>query len=181
MKLTFKSSLVATAVAMTLGVGVQSISANTPDVTASVALENRAGDKIGTGNLTQTPHGVLVNVKVSDLPPGPKGIHFHSVADCDATTEFKSSKGHHGEGKGDHGLLNARGPGKGDLGNIFIGSDGVGELQFFKAGASLTGGDLPLLDVDGTAIVIHANEDDQVTQPIGGAGARLVCGLVQLN
>ncbi|WP_254796962.1 superoxide dismutase family protein [Sulfitobacter albidus] len=103
---------------------------------------------------------------------------MHARADCAADTGFKSSMGHHGEGEGDHGLLNPRGPGKGDLGNIYVAENGVGELQFFKAGAFLDSGDLPLLDSDGTAIVIHAEEDDQISQPIGGAGARIVCGVV---
>ncbi|MFQ6550539.1 superoxide dismutase family protein [Aestuariibius sp. 2305UL40-4] len=35
------------------------------------------------------------------------------------------------------------------------------------------------MTADGTAIVIHANEDDQLTQPIGGSGPRIVCGLVE--
>ncbi|MEO1346279.1 MAG: superoxide dismutase family protein [Pseudomonadota bacterium] len=181
MKLNAKTSLFTAAFAVTLGLNIQSVGAEASMATASVALENLAGVTVGSGALTQTPHGVLVHVKVRDLPPGAKGIHLHSVADCAADTAFKSSKGHHGEGEGDHGLLNARGPGKGDLGNIYIGADGVGELQFFKAGVFLTEGDLPLLDSDGTAIVIHANEDDQVSQPIGGAGARIVCGLVEIN
>lgn len=179
--MTSNASLLTTVLAITVGLGIQSVAADTSNSTASVVLENLAGETVGSGHLIQTPHGVLVNVKVSNLPPGPKGIHFHSVADCAADTDFMSSMGHHGEGEGDHGLLNPRGPGKGDLGNIYIGADGVGELQFFKSGVFLTGGELPLLDGDGTAIVIHANEDDQITQPIGGAGPRIVCGLVQLN
>jgi len=32
------------------------------------------------------------------------------------------------------------------------------------------------MDKDGSALVIHANPDDYKTQPIGGAGARIVCG-----
>ena len=146
---------------------------------ATADLKNLDGETIGAADITQSPHGVLVHIKVSDLPPGPKGIHFHSKAHCAADTGFKSSHGHHGEGEGEHGLVNANGPGKGDLGNIYVGENGVGEMQFFKTGVFLEGGDPPLLDADGTAIVIHANEDDQVTQPIGGAGPRLVCGIVE--
>jgi len=148
---------------------------------AAAQLNNLEGESVGNATLTQTPHGVLVHVKVSNLPAGAKGIHLHAKADCAADTGFKSSLGHHGEGEGDHGLLNAKGPGKGDLGNIYVGEDGIGELQFFKMGAFLDSGDLPLLDDDGTAIVIHANEDDQVSQPIGGAGARIVCGVVSVG
>lgn len=149
--------------------------------TATAELKNIEGAVIGAAHITQSPHGVLVHIRVSDLAAGAKGVHFHSKAHCAADTGFKSSHGHHGEGDGEHGLLNAAGPGMGDLGNIYVGENGVGEMQFFKTGVFLDGDDLPLLDEDGTAIVIHAEEDDQVTQPIGGAGARIACGLVQGN
>ncbi len=35
-----------------------------------------------------------------------------------------------------------------------------------------------LADADGSAIVIHANPDDHKAQPIGGAGARIACGVI---
>jgi Cu-Zn family superoxide dismutase len=33
----------------------------------------------------------------------------------------------------------------------------------------------PLLDGDGSALLIHAAPDDHTSQPIGGAGARIAC------
>ena len=36
-----------------------------------------------------------------------------------------------------------------------------------------------LKDSDGSAFVIHANEDDHSTQPIGGAGARIACSVIK--
>jgi Cu-Zn family superoxide dismutase len=40
-------------------------------------------------------------------------------------------------------------------------------------------GDQGLKDRDGSALVIHANEDDHATQPIGGAGARVGCAVIK--
>ena len=35
-----------------------------------------------------------------------------------------------------------------------------------------------LLQAEGTALVIHANPDDQKTDPAGNAGARIACGII---
>ena len=164
-----------------LGLGVPMAFAGGHVTSASVELKNLEGNVVGAAEITQSAHGVLVHIRVSDLPAGPKGVHFHRTAHCAADDGFTSSHGHHGEGEGEHGLVNAAGPGRGDLGNIYVGENGVGEMQFFKDGIFLDTGEFPLLDEDGTAIVIHANEDDQVTQPIGGAGPRIVCGIVSAS
>ena len=35
-----------------------------------------------------------------------------------------------------------------------------------------------LMDADGSALIVHANADDGLTQPIGGAGERVACALI---
>ena len=79
-----------------------------------------------------------------------------------------------------HGLLNPAGDEAGDLPNLFAGQDGAGSAEFFSTTVALTpGGSQPaLLDADGSAVVIHASPDDFVSQPIGGAGARVACGVI---
>ena len=168
-------------VALYIGVGAAFALQTNDYVTATAEMKNLDGTSIGDAKLTETPGGVLVHVRVEQMDPGKKAIHIHSKAHCTASSGFKSSKGHHGEAEGEHGLLNPQGPGTGDLGNIFVGTDGVGEMEFFKTGVSLTGQALPLFDDNGSAIVIHANADDHITQPIGGAGPRIACGMVILN
>jgi superoxide dismutase, Cu-Zn family len=34
-----------------------------------------------------------------------------------------------------------------------------------------------LLDSDGSALVVHANQDDLMTDPSGNSGARIACGV----
>ena len=38
-----------------------------------------------------------------------------------------------------------------------------------------------LLDGDGLSFLVHANRDDHVSQPIGGAGDRIACGVFQTS
>lgn len=146
---------------------------------AQAELINASGDVIGMATLLQAPTGVLLHVRVTGLTPGKHGLHLHSHGDCLPETGFKSAKGHVGKVEGAHGLLNPKGPEPGDLPNIFVGADGVGEMEAFSTLVSLEGGEHPLIDADGSTFIIHENADDHLTQPIGGAGARVACGTIK--
>ena len=67
----------------------------------------------------------------------------------------------------------------GDLPNLFAAADGTAKAEFFTTLVSVSGGEMPaLLDEDGSAVIIHENPDDHMTQPIGGSGGRIGCGVV---
>ena len=135
---------------------------------------NVNNEAIGKVTFEQTPSGVLIFVEVPGLPPGPHGIHLHSVGAF--TPDFKASKGHINPGEVMHGLRNPDGPDNGDLPNLFVSADGTAMAEFFTTRVSVVTGDMPaLLDEDGSAVVIHENRDDHMTQPIGGAGGRIAC------
>ena len=148
-------------------------------VTARADIIGIDGKTIGEARLTQGATGVLIHLKVAGLPPGAKGLHLHSHGTCEPHTGFKSAKGHVGLVKGGHGLLNPRGPEAGDLPNIFIAADGKGEMEAYTTLVSLTAGEHNLLDSDGSTFVIHAAPDDHKSQPIGGAGGRIACGIIK--
>ena len=150
-------------------------------VTAAAKLINSDGEETGQATLTQGPTGVLIHLKVSGLTPGKHGLHLHAHGVCDPLEGFKTAKGHVGLKPGGHGLLNPEGPEPGDLPNIFVGTDGVGEMEAFTSLVSLVEGPNHLLDEDGSTFIIHENADDHVTQPIGGAGARVACGVLQAD
>ena len=136
------------------------------------------GAIIGKATFEQTPTGVLMNVDVAGLPPGGHGIHLHAVGAC--TPNFKTATGHINPGKLKHGLRNPEGPDNGDLPNLFVAADGSARAEFFTTRVSVSGGDMPaLLDEDGSTVIIHENPDDHMTQPIGGAGGRIGCGIIE--
>jgi Cu-Zn family superoxide dismutase len=137
------------------------------------------GTSIGTATLHDAPTGVLMRIEIDEdgLEPGWHGMHLHSVGDCSDVGEFKLSKGHINFDDNEHGMLNENGPDNADLPNIFAHDDGAANAELLTTLVSMTG-DRGLLDEDGSALVIHANEDDHMTQPIGGAGGRVACGVI---
>lgn len=144
------------------------------------ALDNQ-GVEIGQVTLTPAKTGTLIRVslKPGALTPGWHGMHLHAVGDCGDISAFKNAKAHVTHGMGMHGLLNAEGPEDGDLPNLHAAADGSVEAEVFTQTVGLTEGASKLLDQDGSALVIHAAEDDQMSQPIGNSGARLVCAVLK--
>lgn len=163
-------------VALALGGAFASYAAET----AQAAIVNVDGEKIGDAVFEQAPSGVIVHVRVAGLPPGAKGVHLHSVGAC--TPDFSAAKGHINPEGRRHGLRGEM-PDNGDLPNLHIAADGTATAEFFhqRIRVSPAEGDAlpPLLDEDGSAIVIHAAPDDHETQPIGGAGGRIGCGVIE--
>ena len=147
---------------------------------AKVELKGADGKVIGTAALKEAPHGVVFRIEAKGLTPGWHGLHFHEKGDC-GSPDFKSAGGHvHTSATVVHGLLNKDGNDSGDLPNLYVAADGTAMAELYSPMVSLSGagGRPALLDPDGSAIVIHANPDDHQSQPIGGAGARLACGVV---
>jgi Cu-Zn family superoxide dismutase len=159
--------------------GSAALAADAPQ-TIDVALKGNGGEAVGTVRITGAPKGVLLRVETKGLTPGWHAMHFHEKSDC-SKSDFTSAGGHvHTQATLVHGLLNPEANDSGDLPNIHVGADGVGVAEVFSPFVSLKGAaGLPaLLDADGSAVVIHASPDDHMTQPIGGAGARVACGAI---
>lgn len=140
-----------------------------------------ASGEAGRAMLSEGPQGVVVRLQLTGLTPGWHAIHFHAVGDC-SDAKFDKAGGHinHADAKRPHGLLNPAGPDFGDLPNIFVGADGAAMAEVYSPLVSLkgAGGRPALLDADGSAMVIHAGADDHASQPIGGAGPRVACGVI---
>lgn len=149
--------------------------------TAQAALLNAEGATAGSATFRQGPTGVVIRVEASGLTPGWHGLHLHAVGQCEGPA-FQSAGAHvqHGAGAKPHGLLNPEGDDAGDLPNLYVGADGRGMAEVFTTTAALveSGPGQYLLDADGSSIMIHAQADDYVSQPIGGSGARVACGVI---
>lgn len=143
----------------------------------TVQLTGASGQPAGTATFTAAPKGTLIRIEATGLAPGWHGLHLHMVGDCsDAAAGFKRSGGHtHGGAASVHGLLNPAATDTGDLPDLHAAADGTAAADVFTPLVTLD----QLADADGSALLIHAAPDDYRTQPIGGAGARVACGVVK--
>ncbi len=150
--------------------------------TATATIINNAGETIGEASLIDSNVGVLIRLTLDGIAPGWHAIHIHEIGNCDDIDAFRNSGGHFNIFERQHGLLNPDGPDNADLPNVYAHSDGTVRAEMLTPLVSLTGPDRPaVLDYDGSALVMHTNPDDHVTQPIGGAGARIACGVIQAS
>jgi len=146
---------------------------------AMAQFTNPEGEVIGEAKLWQGPQGVLIYLELAGLSAGKHAIHVHAVGAC--APDFKASAGHINLTGAQHGLLNPKGPDNGDLPNIYASEAGTVRAELYTTAVQIGTafeGVASLMDEDGAALVVHAMGDDHATQPIGGAGGRVGCGVI---
>ncbi len=187
MTYTFKNLLLLSAVVSFASFSSVAMAADEAEVVAAdnkakavAVIINNAGAEIGTIDVTEGNDGVVLGVSLKGLPAGKHGFHIHNTGDCSDHDAFKMSGGHISEEGDMHGFFNEEGPEAGDLPNLIVPANGEVVVDFYAPDLEVSGYDeTALLDENGSAFVIHAEPDDYTTQPIGGAGARIACGVIK--
>jgi len=131
-------------------------------------------DGTEVGRATAMPDGdsVAIALNVEGMTPGEHGVHVHETGSC-VGPDFTSAGSHWNPAGAAHGLEDPEGQHAGDMPNLTVGEDGTGTLGYTLVGARFDG----LMDADGSAFVIHADRDDQATDPSGNSGDRIACGI----
>jgi Cu-Zn family superoxide dismutase len=143
--------------------------------TAGATVIDAEGRPIGEARLRQTPHGVLLKLDLRNATPGVHAVHIHEVGRCDAPS-FETAGGHFSAPDRKHGFLNPGGPHAGDLPSIDVPQASRQlSIEYLMADATLEG-PRSMLDANGAALVIHAGQDDYLTDPAGNSGDRIACG-----
>ncbi|HSC27020.1 MAG TPA: superoxide dismutase family protein [Vicinamibacterales bacterium] len=130
--------------------------------------------KQGTGTLVE------ITVTASGVKPGLHGVHLHAVGRCEAP--YTSAGGHFDPGPASNTDPDANHPfHMGDVPNLEVGQDGKGTMKIVTTRVTISPGPVSIFDADGTAIIVHANEDKGITgEPKSGVsgGPRIACGVV---
>jgi superoxide dismutase, Cu-Zn family len=148
--------------------------------TAVASMEPTEGNNVsGTVSFTEEEQGIRVVANLTGFPgAGSYGFHVHEHGDCSAP-DAMSAGGHFDPHNTEHG-----GPTDppserhaGDLGNIEADDDGSATYDRMDRVMSFDGDD----SIIGRSVIVHAEEDDLETQPTGDAGARLACGVIEMQ
>ncbi len=119
---------------------------------------------------------IKVNAEVYNLAPGKHGFHVHEFGDC-SSPDGKSAGGHFFTDHDNHGALEDNMTHVGDLGNLEANAEGIAKVTFITDKLSLSG----MNSIIGRGVIVHDGEDDTKTQPTGGAGARVACGVIGIS
>jgi Cu-Zn family superoxide dismutase len=161
--------------AAALVAGCQSIPADAPK--ASASLQPTKGSTVrGTATFVQFDGKVRVTANISGLKPGGQfGFHIHEAGDC-SSGDGMSAKGHFNPLTKPHGHHSTMERHAGDMPN----------LQADASGNATMSADLDVITISpgatsivGRGLIVHAQADDYTSQPVGNAGARSACAVIQ--
>ncbi len=138
-----------------------------------VLRPTEGNDVTGMVTFTKTDSGIHVVADVQGLTPGKHGFHIHQYGDL-SSPDGTSLGGHFNPDNKDHGAPTSADRHVGDLGNITAGADGNAHLEMTDTLLAFQGPH----SIIGRGIIVHAGEDDLVTQPTGNAGARVAMGVI---
>ncbi len=142
--------------------------------TLAADLMTADGEPAGTVFVRPEGDGLLLSVAVTNIPPGVHGVHVHETGSCEP--DFSAAGGHWNPTDQSHGLEDPQGQHAGDMPNLEVSEDGTGSLEYTLGGGATFEG---LMDAGGSAFIVHAGRDDQVTDPSGDSGDRVACGVFQ--
>jgi Cu-Zn family superoxide dismutase len=151
------------------------------DITVEMNMvdDKGIGKSVGQVIVSETPYGVVFTPSLAGLPQGLHGFHLHENPSCEPKEKdgkmvpALAAGGHYDPaGSKRHGLSWGDGH-LGDLPALFV--DAMG-----NANNPVLAPRLKITDIKGRSLMIHAGGDDyaDLPSPLGGGGARIVCGVI---
>lgn len=125
----------------------------------------------GVVTFTKVADGVQVVADFKGLTPGKHGFHLHEFGNCACDTATCAGD-HFNPTAQPHGGPESKQRHVGDFGNVVANEQGEAHLELIDKQLQLNGRH----SIVGRSVIIHAQEDDLVSQPSGNSGARIGCG-----
>ncbi|ETW12438.1 copper/Zinc superoxide dismutase [Roseivivax marinus] len=175
MTATAAALLAAPAFAESHGDGSSEMSGDMASPAAMATLMDQSGTEVGQVDIYETVEGLLFHVEATGMPEGAHGFHVHQTGEC--SDDFTSAGDHYQPGGNGHGLMSEEGAHAGDLPNVFADDSGNVRADLTSARLSMEDGDAPIMDDDGSAIIVHENGDTYSSD--AGAGGRIACGVIE--
>jgi Cu-Zn family superoxide dismutase len=133
----------------------------------------------------QTRGGIIPTVRIlariEGLEPNTvHGFHIHENGTC--SPDFLAAGGHFDPGPNGNSNPDANHPfHMGDISNLKANRFGVAFYEHETSRITLSAGPLSLFDANGSAMIVHQNEDLGTTGVAGGSGGpRIACGVIEL-
>jgi Cu-Zn family superoxide dismutase len=149
-------------------------------VPMSLVDETGIGSSVGQVTITESKYGLVFVPALSSLTPGMHGFHVHQNPDCKPKEKdgkmvaALSAGGHYDPEKSNrHGTPWGDGH-LGDLPPLFVDANG-------NASQPVLAPRLKMADMKGRSLMVHVGGDNHADHPapLGGGGARMVCGVAQ--
>lgn len=160
------------------GIALETMAEGGVSVSMNFVDENGVGAKAGQVVVTETKYGLVFTPALAGMPAGLHGFHVHESPSCQPKEKdgkkvaALAAGGHYDPQKtGKHGFPWGDGH-LGDLPPLYVDSDG-------KAAQPVLAPRLKLTDLAARSLMVHAGGDNHADHPapLGGGGARIVCGV----
>lgn len=123
-----------------------------------------------------TPEGLKITAHATGLTPNSThGFHIHQVGKCEGP-DYKTAGDHFNPTNMKHGAPQSEKSHLGDMGNLTANAKGEAHLDIILAKADSK----DTKELVGKSVLIHEKGDDFKTQPSGGSGARIACGVIKM-
>jgi Cu-Zn family superoxide dismutase len=144
---------------------------------ATAGLKPTNGNKTqGEVTFEQVGDKVRVVAQIIGLQPNQEhGFHVHEAGDC-SSGDGMSAKGHFNPQNKPHGHYSTTARHAGDMPNLKADAQGRAKLNVELDTISVKPGPNSVI---GRGLIVHAQPDDYKSQPVGNAGARLACAVIQ--
>jgi Cu-Zn family superoxide dismutase len=148
--------------------------AGNPGGKAVAVLHPTKGNSVsGVVTFTKTGAGVKVVAHIEGLTPGVHAFHIHEFGDC-SSPDATSAGAHFNPTGMPHAGPDSEKRHMGDLGNVTADENGVANYERVDMHLAFDGPH----SIIGRSVIVHEKADDFTTQPTGGAGGRVACGVI---